>query len=130
MQGVGLAGNRCLPSDLTELAKDYKRVWDINNENKVRQHETTMLKMESYQEVIQTHAALQDACPVLFAHKSDEEAMETIEQLDLLNGRGLPKGTDEPVKTRRNPPVRFPLRYRGGGCGGIQGPRQWLTFTT
>lgn len=91
MPGVGLAGNRCLPNDLADLAKDYKTAYDLNEENVVTTHKATMIVQDSYQEVIQVHALLQDCCPGLFAHKSAEDAMQTIEGLDLLNGAGLPQ---------------------------------------
>ena len=91
MQGVGSAGNRCLPNDLHDLAKDFQTAYNVQAENKEKHLELTTSQTDSYEEVIQVLGLLQDCCPGLFAHKSLEDAMTTIVVLDLHNGSGLPK---------------------------------------
>ena len=42
------------------------------------------------EEVTMKLGELQDACPGLFAHRSEYEAGKIVKQLGLLNGLGLP----------------------------------------
>jgi len=80
-----------LPSELTELAQDFKDCYDAYIVDRIDLNDATRTKMTSYEEVTEQHAKLQDACPFLFAHNSHEKAIDTIERLDLLNGTGLPE---------------------------------------
>ena len=60
--------------------------WYIDNLDDAKK-----VQEQSYEEVIQKLATLQDTCPGLFAHIGHHRAKRTIELLDLVNGTGLPK---------------------------------------
>lgn len=91
MQGVGLAGNRCLPTTLHELASDYHQMYADLQNDMIDSNTATRTRMDQEEEVMIKLGELQDACPGLFAHRSALEAFKAIESLNLHNGYGLPQ---------------------------------------
>lgn len=80
-----------LPSALQEEVLRFENAYVLHQNTKEQAEEGVGNLDSMHEEVIETLARLQDTCPGLFAHRTEQDAHRVITMLDLLNGTGLPQ---------------------------------------